>query len=161
MPFVDGAEMPNNVSFSSVLSEEHREELESLLFFNPRQKRTLAGINHAIKDFGLPSVHEENGLLRVRVEGLPGAQTIFALDQGMAPPVLAGVMVFVRLDVENIVLVHIAVGEDYARDGKYGDGHLVSRFVAELRAIARRIKGVRSVILKYSGGLTIPVGPAP
>jgi len=149
--------MSNSVQFGSVLSEAHRDELESLLFFNPRQKKILAGINHSIKDFGLPSVHDENGLLRVQVEGLPGAQTIFALDHGVDPPKLAGVIVFLRPDVENLVLVHIAVAEDYARDGKHGDGHLVFRFVSELRAIARRLKGVEHVILKYSGGLTIPV----
>jgi hypothetical protein len=69
-------------------------------------------------------------------------------------------MVFVRLDAENIVLLHIAVREDFTRGGKHGNEMLVGRFVGELRAIARKIRGVRHVILKYSGGLMIPVDPA-
>jgi hypothetical protein len=152
--------MNSSLSFTSVLGSSYLEDLEGMMFFNPLQKKALAGINHSIKDFGMPAVEVEGDRLRVRVEGLPEAQSLFALDNRGEPPVLAGAMVFCRLDVENLVLVHIAVGRDYARGGKLGDEHLVSTFVAELRAIARRLRGVQNVILKYSGGLTIPVARA-
>jgi hypothetical protein len=145
---------------TSSLDVGYQEELEGLMFFNPQQKKALAGISRSIKDFGIPSVVTEGERLRIRVEGLPEAQSLYALNDHTAPPELIGVMVFVRLDAENLVLLHIAVREDYSRGGKHGEAMLVARLVGELRTIARKIRGVRNVILKYSGGLMIPVDPA-
>lgn len=66
-------------------------------------------------------------------------------------------MVYMRTNPENIVLLHIAVKEDYSRTGIYGDEMLVLRFMTQLRGIARRIKGICSITLKYSSGLVIRV----
>jgi len=149
--------MKSQIRFSSVLEHEYREELEDLMFFNPQQRKALTGINHAISEYGVPSVVEANGRLRMSVEGLPECQTLFALDHSAEKPILAGVMVYMRTDPENIVLLHIAVKEDYSRTGIYGDEMLVLRFMTQLRDIAKRIKGIRSITLKYSSGLVIPV----
>ena len=100
---------------------------------------------------------EDSGRLRISVEGLPESQTLFALDVSEEKPILAGVMVYMRTDPENLVLLHIAVREDYSRAGIYGDEMLVWRFMTQLRDIAKRIKGIRSITLKYSSGLVIPV----
>jgi hypothetical protein len=148
------------IRFTSVLETHYRDDLEGLMFFNPQQKKTLAGINRSIKDFGVPSVTVDAERLRITVEGLSDAQALYALKEKDGSVELIGVIVFVRLDPENLVLLHIAVREDYSRGGEHGEEMLVGRLVGELRAIARRIRGVRHVILKYSGGLMIPVDPA-
>jgi hypothetical protein len=149
--------MTSRIRFSSVLEREYRDDLEELMFFNPQQGKALTGINHAISEYGVPSVAEVDGRLRIGVEGLPESQTLFALDFSAAKPILAGVMVYMRITAENLVLLHIAVKEDYSRTGIYGDEMLVLRFMTQLREIAKRINGIRSITLKYSSGLVIPV----
>ncbi len=149
--------MTARIRFTSVLGLEYREDLEELLFFNPQQRKALTGINHSISEYGVPNVIETAARLRISVEGLPESQTLFALDYSEEVPILAGVMVYMRTDPENLVLLHIAVKEDYSRSGIYGDEMLVLRFMTQLRDIARRIKGIRAITLKYSSGLVIPV----
>lgn len=149
--------MTAQIHFSSILEREFRDDLEELMFFNPQQRKALTGINHSISEYGVPSVVEDSGRLRISVEGLPESQTLFALDVSEEKPILAGVMVYMRTDPENLVLLHIAVREDYSRAGIYGDEMLVWRFMTQLRDIAKRIKGIRSITLKYSSGLVIPV----
>jgi hypothetical protein len=149
--------MTSNIRFSSILGHEYRDDLEELMFFNPQQRKALMGINHAISEYGVPSVVVTNGRLRISVEGAPESQTLFALDHSTEKAILAGVMVYMRIDPENMVLLHIAVKEDYSRMGKYADEMLVLRFMTQLRDIAKRIKGIRSITLKYDPGLVIPV----
>ncbi len=149
--------MTSRIRFSSILDREYRDDLEDLMFFNPQQRKALTGINHSISEYGVPSIVETNNRLRISVEGLPESQTLFALDHSAQKPVLAGVMVYMRTDPENLVLLHIAVKEDYSRSGIYGDEMLVLRFMTQLRDIAKRIKGIRAITLKYSSGLVIPV----
>jgi hypothetical protein len=145
------------IQFTSVLGNQFRDDLEELLFFNPQQGRALTGINHSISEYGVPSICEMDGKLRISVEGLTESQTLYALDVSLLRPILAGVMVYARTDPENIVLLHIAVKEDYSRTGKYADRMLVLNLMTQLRRIAKMIKGVRSITLKYSSGLVIPV----
>jgi hypothetical protein len=149
--------MASRIRFSSILESEYRDDLEDLMFFNPQQRKALTGINHSIAEYGVPNVVEKEGRLRVSVEGLPESQTLFALDDSARKPVLAGAMVYMRTDPENLVLLHIAVREDYTRSGIYGDEMLVLRFMTQLRDIAKRLRGVRAITLKYSSGLVIPV----
>lgn len=150
--------MPTSrIRFSSILGHEYHDELEQLMFFNPQQRKALTGIKDAISEYGMPSVVETDGRLRISLEGAPESQTLFALDDSREKPILAGVMVYMRTNPENIVLLHIAVKEDYSRTGIYGDEMLVLRFMTQLRGIARRIKGICSITLKYSSGLVIRV----
>lgn len=149
--------MNSKITFTSVLGLEYGEDLEDLMFFNPQQKEASSRIDHVINEYGVPSIVVDNDRLRIQVEGLAECQTLYALDCSAEKPVLAGVMVYVRSDWENIVLLHIAVKEDYSRMGKFADQMLVLKMTTQLRRIARRIKGIRSITLKYSSGLVIPV----
>lgn len=149
--------MKARIGFSSVLASEYLEDLERLLFFNPQQKRALNGIHHSISEYGVPSIALEEGRLRVRIERLPDAQTLYALDQTNEKPILAGVMVFSRIDSATIALLHIAVKEEYSRFGDRADAMLVAKFLEQLRQIARKLKGVHAISLKYASGLTVPV----
>lgn len=149
--------MRASITFSSILGNEHYDALEQILFFNPQQDKALSGIHHSVDEYGVPSIVVEGDRLRVAVTGLPGTQTLFALHKSNTEVDVAGVMVYARTDPENLVLLHIAVKQEYTRSGIYADEMLVSRFMTQLRDIARRLKGVRSITLKYGSGLTLPV----
>ncbi len=63
--------------FSSSLSSDHRDELESLMFFHPEQGQHISSINASIVSYGFPKVIEEGGDLRIGIEGLE-VQTLYA-----------------------------------------------------------------------------------
>ncbi len=149
--------MKPRIGFSSVLGNGYLEDLEKLLFFNPQQERALSGINQSIQEYGVPHIFQEDGRLRIRLKDLPGVQALFALEDTNSQPHLVGVMVFHRVDPETIVLLHIAVREEYSRFGSRADAGLVGKMLAELRGIARKLRGVRSIHLKYANGLVFPV----
>jgi hypothetical protein len=110
----------NSITFTSVLGRRHRQELEKLLFFNPGQHRVRAAILEAIEKYGIPKVVEEQGWLRVRLDSGREVQTLFAMSLAGLSPKLAGVMVYTRLEVETILLLHMAVARDYASRGRFG-----------------------------------------
>lgn len=140
------------ITFTSVLGRRHRRELEKLLFLNPGQHRVRAAILEAIEQYGIPKVVEEQGRLRVRLESGREVQTLFAMGHARLNPRLAGVMVYTRLDVETILLMHMAVAKDYASRGRFGRQGLTLRLVERLRATARQVKGVCAVRLILGGG---------
>ncbi len=149
--------MKTRIGFSSILGSEYLEDLERLLFFNPLQEKALDGIHHSIREHGVPSIYLDNGRLRVKVEEPSEVQTLYALDDAKGKPMLVGVMVFARSEPETIDLLHIAIREEYSRFGEKADAGLVSKFLDQLRQIAKRLKGVHSICLKYAAGLKLPV----
>jgi len=142
--------------FTSELAAAQRETLESLLYFNPNQQRVREVIEHVIERYGQPRITVVHGLLRVSVEGLPDVQSIFALDEMQR---LVGAAVFTRIETEAIVLLHLAVDADYAADGERASAMLAIRLMAQVRAIAARIRGVRFMSVLYHDQTTrrIPV----
>ncbi len=151
--------MKPRIGFCSTLSSEYLEDLEKLLFFNPQQSRNLPGIHDSIQEYGVPSIYIENERLRVRLENLPGTQTVFALEDTTDRASLVGVMVYSRVDIETIVLLHIAVRQEFSRFGSRAGIGLVGLMMAQLRSISRSLKGVTSIHLKYAKGLVFPVEP--
>ena len=149
--------MKTRIGFSSILGSEYLEDLERLLFFNPLQERAIDGIHHSIREHGVPSIYLDKGKLRVKVEEPSEVQTLYALDDSGGKPELVGVMVFSRASAETLDLLHIAIREEYSRFGKKADAGLVTKFLDQLRHIARCLKGVQSICLKYASGLKLPV----
>jgi len=149
--------MKTRIGFSSSLGSEYLEDLEHLLFFNPLQGKAIDRIHHSIREHGVPSIYLDKGKLRVKVEEPPEVQTLYALDDSTGKPILVGVMVFSRADAETIDLLHIAIREEYSRFGNKAEAGLVAKFLDQLRQIARCLKGVRSICLKYASGLKLPV----
>lgn len=148
-----------DIEFSSSLDEGYRNELEALMFFNPLQQKMQARIADSIHHFGVPAIEVSGSLLRFGVEGLAEVQTLYALEKAAASPVLAGAMIYARVDKENLVILHIAVSEDYALDGSKQECMLAVRLIAQLRAVARTIRDVKRIILMYGNdaGQQIPV----
>ena len=132
--------------YTSTLTPKYGEELERLMFFNPGQQTTLAAIMDSLERFGPPSVYADGGCLRVRVEKLDEVQTLFAMDGDT----LVGVLVYSRILLERLTVIHIAVDQDYSSHGKFAPSMLVMRMLELLRNSARRIKGVETIRIMCS-----------
>ena len=133
--------------YTSTLTPEYGEELERLMFFNPGQQTALAAIVDSLERFGPPNVYADGGCLRVRVEKLDEVQTLFAMDGDT----LVGVLVYSRILLERLTVIHIAVDQDYSSHGKFAPNMLVMRMLELLRNSARRIKGVETIRIMCSG----------
>ena len=133
--------------YTSVLKSEYNDELERLMFFNPGQQTALAAILDSVDTYGTPSVYIDGERLRVKVEKLDEVQTLFALDG----ETLVGVLIYSRILLECLTVIHLAVDQDYSSDGKLAYKMLVMRMLDLVRKSARRIKNVETIRLVCSG----------
>jgi len=135
--------------FSSSLSSDQRDELESLMFFHPEQGQHSSSINASIANYGFPKVVDEKGALRIGIEGLE-VQTLYAfVDRGVKKD-LAGVLVYTRVHDDTLVLLHMAVRPEYCYSIGYKNELVLVRILAQLRAIAKRIKGIKKLSILYA-----------
>lgn len=82
----------------------------------------------------------------MKVEKLAEVQTLFALDDER----LAGMLVYSRVSLELLAVIHIAVGEDYSSHGRFSHKMLVMRMLELLRNNTRRIKGIDTIRVMFS-----------
>ena len=135
--------------FSSSLSSDQRDELESLMFFHPEQGQHISSINASIISYGFPKVIEEKGSLRIGIEGLE-VQTLYAfVDRGVKKD-LAGVLVYTRVHDDTLVLLHMAVRPEFCYSIGYKNELVLVRILAQLRSIAKRIKGIKKLSILYA-----------
>jgi hypothetical protein len=139
--------MGSTVSFTSRIARSQRQALEELLFFNKCQDRVAQRIVDAIDRFGPPEIVDEDGCLRVRVAGLPDAQSLFAINPIDLRPI--GVAIYIRADLEHITVLHIGLSEEYCAGGDREDCNLLLRLMKEIRRSSQRVRGVRRVQLLY------------
>ena len=146
----------SQIHFTSVLRGVFRHALEQLLFFNENQGKTHSAILSAMECYGAPRVVLLNGRLRVTLDSGVEAQTLFALEQTKASQSLVGVVVYTR-DGESLVVLFVAVREDFATRGPRAKEALFFRIVDQMKGIARRLRGIQSVTVFCPAKLEIPV----
>jgi len=137
-----------NLIFASRVPKECREELEELLFLNPRQHRVRQGIINSLARFGHPRVEITRDGLSVRVGDLE-AQTLFAFDRDRLGPAPVGVVVFLRTSPTEIAIMHVAVDPDYALKGQSAGVGLGVTLVEKVKEIAARIVGIQRIVFFY------------
>jgi hypothetical protein len=135
--------------FSSSLRSDQRDELESLMFFHPEQGQHTSSINASILSYGFPKVIDEGGVLRIGIEGLE-VQTLYAFVDRGAPKDLAGVLVYTRVHGDTLVLLHMAVRPEFCYSIGYKNELVLVRILAQLRAIAKRIRGIKKLSILYA-----------
>lgn len=133
--------------YTSTLKPDYSEDLERLMFFNPGQQSALPAIMDSLEQFGSPSVYTKGGYLRVKLEKLDDVQTLYAMDDDT----LVGVLVYSRIMLERLTVIHIAVHQEYSSHGKFAQSMLVMRMLELLRSNARCIKGIKSIRIIFSG----------
>jgi len=141
-----------NILITSSLDGVFHSALEQLLFFNPLQQKVLPEIMHSIEQFGQPYIKIVDNKLRINIDGIQDTQTLFALGHVKNVTTLLGVVIYVRIDEENIAILHIGITEDYSAHGNNSNRLLLIRLIAELRTLAKKIKGVRFLKIMYSKG---------
>jgi hypothetical protein len=142
--------MNRSIVFTSHVAELHRGSLEMLVYFNSCQSRVADGIVDAVERFGPLEIFTEIDRLRIRVNGLPEAQALFAVEATTGRPV--GVAVYARPDFQHMIVVHLGIAAEFASGGKRASEQLLLRLLRELRRNSRRIKGVQSFELLYLAG---------
>jgi hypothetical protein len=149
MPFLPYKYGVRRLVFSSVLPLAYRDELERIVFFNPRQDRVSKAVVDSVHQFGVPSIVEDQGTLRFRVPAFGAVQTLYALDQDINPATLLGVAIFVRENRKTVLVLHLAVHEDYAVGGPNEEDWVASRLLATVRSACRHIRGIKRLRLLY------------
>jgi hypothetical protein len=150
--------------FRSRLSPAYHRALEELVFFNPRQRDAEAGITEAVDLYGAPAIVEDETGLRVTVGKRDDAQCLFALAPTGHPSAaaargapaageleLAGIVMYLRISSEEIVVLHIGVADAHCRSRRSGLA-VVSALVRTVRAAARRLRGVERLTMLYLQG---------
>jgi len=141
-----------NLLITSSLDAAFNSALEQLLYFNPLQQKVLPGIINSIEQFGQPFILQIENKLRISIEGVQDTQTLYALGRVKNVTTLLGLIMYVRVDEENIVILHIGITEDYSAHGHNNNHLLLIRLISELRTLAKKIKGVRFLKMLYSKG---------
>ncbi len=134
--------------FTSLLTAEHLPELERLLFFNPQQNRYSKEIMQVIEDNGLPKIVKDRQRLKICIGEQQEVNSIFALTQSPAEQ-LVGVIVFTRPDDDQIMILHVAVDQEYSFQGSHADALLTFRLIEAVQHLASKVKGVTRVGLMY------------
>ena len=142
----------NYFVFTSVIDTDQRSALEQILFFNKEQSHYYSVIKQVIEMYGKPNITQFENKLNLNFEKIP-CQTLFCSVKMN----LVGLVVFNRHSTENIDLVHIAVDEFFSFRGKYANKFLVYRILIELIKISLKIKGVKTITIKYGKGQIIDV----
>ena len=150
-----------NVVFRSCLRVSEQDALERLVFFNPNQLHSQADVLRALDLYGTPAIVSGPDGLHVTLSRCTDVQCLFALVETRGRPAeLAGMLIYRRTGIEDVLVVHIAVAEQY---GRSRDGlSVVIRLLRAVRAAARRLKGVQRLRVLYRDGrqFGIRINPA-
>jgi len=130
---------------TSKLALEQRAALEQLVFFNANQHRVRGGIEESIATYGAPEIYAHEDSLRVRVGSVQDVQTLFAVDESGRP---IGVAVFVRMEQDRFVVLHVVV-EPRLDGGTRASNPVLLRLMHEIRRAARVTRGVDRIEFVY------------
>ena len=144
--------MSRDITFSSALPEQRREELAELMFFNTQQHRVRNDIVHAIERYGMPEIVTTDGSLRFSVGELGLVQSLFALEGTPQTGRLLGVMLYARVTTERLVLLHIGVDPSHASGGEAAERLLAMQLIGQLRTAAKLIVGIDEIEILYGRG---------
>ena len=132
------------ILFSSVLSELYYSDLQELLFLNRNQSKVVDDIVEKIERYGEPSIQKINNKLQIALKSETPTQTLFVLNPLGRDSELLGTVIYTR-ERDTLVMLYVAVREDYCSGGNAGNELVFFRIVSQLRNIGRRIHGVSSI----------------
>jgi hypothetical protein len=152
--------MPS-IEITSLLPVADRDELERITFFNPEQGQVADSVVAAVHDFGVPTIVEDQGHLRFRVPAFGTVQSLYALARRGTRAELAGVVIFVRESSESILVLHLAVHEDYTAHGRFASAWVTPHLMAAVRGVALRTHGVHALRFLYPHKARLALAHAP
>jgi hypothetical protein len=129
----------------------HHDALERLVFFNQRQMKAHDGILQALELYGSPAIVSDRAGLRVVVSRRHDVQCLFAMAPHGPSLDVAGMVIYLRTSVEEIVVLHIAVAGRYSRTRRMSL-NVVMALLRAVRAAAHRLRGVERLTMLYLPG---------
>lgn len=123
--------------------------LERLLFFNDGQQAVRAQVVAAIERFGGLRIVADRGSLRLELERLPEAQTLYCILPDGRP---VGCLVYSRDEAHRFLVLHVAVEPAYSVRGSQSGSDVLLRLVGAVRGAAQLTRGVDRVDLLYAEG---------
>lgn len=141
------------IFFKSKIHRKYKDELESLLFFNKYQKNYIQDISKSIESYGLPKIIVEGEYLKIELEKLKDVQSIFAFDGDDENASLLGILIYYRINIDEIIIIHIAVIDECSSYGEFSSEFIALRMINKLREDAKKIKGLKAIKLYYTGNL--------
>ena len=102
----------------------------------------------------MPSITKDDGRLKVGTDRHSEVQTIFALERSKSTKNLIGVLLYLRVSTDKLVVLHVGIDGRYLASGSAGDRMLYMSLISELRSIARRIRGIAQLEILYGNGRT-------
>jgi hypothetical protein len=144
----------------SSLDASYRGSLERLMYFNPRQREAESGIEEVIDAYGTPLIVDAAAGLHVVVGRRQDAQCLFALASTTAGLTLAGMIVFLRVSIEEMLVLHVAVADGFGRNRRLSL-EVVMTLVRSVREVANRLRGTKHLRMLYlpGGGHQMAGGP--
>ena len=139
----------------SSLDPSQRSALERLMYFNPRQHEAESGIADVVDTYGAPIIVAGPAGLHVTVGRRPDAQCLFALTSTTAGLTLAGMIVFLRVSIEEMLVLHVAVADGFGRNRRLSL-EVVMALVRSVREAAHRLRGTRHFRMLYLPGRRMP-----
>jgi hypothetical protein len=130
--------------FTSLLQPSKREAFEEIFYHNANQHKMLDAITSVMESYGQPTISAHGNRLWVKFLSGCESQTLFALEETAAGQELVGVIVYTR-EEDELVVLFTAVRREYAQGGEKSDRRVFLRMIEEVRNIARRVKGIKSV----------------
>ena len=143
-------QVPARVTVAAFVDVADRADLERLLFFNPQQHRVRERIIDAVRQHGRPAIIVKDGKMTVGVERRPHVQNLFFFHHQGSRSRLCGVVLYLREPAEDIFILHMAVQPDYSMAGRWASLGLLFRMVDAVKAVGRKVKGVRYVRFMYA-----------
>ena len=119
------------------------------MFFHPEQGEHTVSINASIEAYGFPKILQEEDSLRIGIAGLD-VQTLYAFVPRGSTQELAGVVVYTRSSDDTLALLHMAVKPEFSFASGYRNELVLPRMLVQLRAIAKRIKGIKRLSIVYA-----------
>jgi hypothetical protein len=148
-----------NIRISSLLSRSYRDEVERIVFFNPEQGLVTGTLVDLVHRYGVPAIVEDGEHLRFRASAFGVLQTLYAMDSSEQPERLVGVAMFTRTRRSTMLVLHLAVHEDYTSRGKWGSETVVAQLFNAIRNLSLRTRGVRSLRILYPHDVRFDLRP--
>jgi len=143
--------------FSSKLSRKYYKSLEKLLFFNEKQALFIRDIEKNIEEYGVPRIVADGETLRIKTTLINDVQNLFAFDSEAEDANLIGLILYFRPTLNKMIVLHIAVDENYTFDGKFSDQTLTIQLIDKVREIVLKIKGIELLSIAYGRDFTISI----
>jgi len=135
----------------SSLDASHRGSLERLVYFNPRQHEAETSIAEVVDAYGTPAIVSDAAGLHVVVGRRPDAQCLFALATTTGGLTLAGMIVFLRVSVEEMLVLHVAVADGFGRNRRLSL-EVVMTLVRSVRQVTQRLRGTKHLRMLHLPG---------